>query len=86
MFLFRDGWALVINRLNFSFSKNCLFSRIRILKSSENAEWLENSEWSPKELFLVLTFHWRIQSNFRTGMPVWAPEFWAQKFKLQHNF
>ena len=34
MFLFKDGLSLIINRLSFNSSKNFLFSRVRILKSS----------------------------------------------------
>ena len=38
MFLFKDGLCHLINRLSFSSGKNILFSRLRILKSSYDAE------------------------------------------------
>ena len=38
--------SLILNRLYVSFSKNILFSRFKILKSSQDADWLQNSKWS----------------------------------------
>ena len=52
MVLFNDGWFLIITRLSFTFSKNHMFSRVNIL----DAEWLQNSEWSPTEIFLDIIF------------------------------
>ena len=51
MFLFKDGLSLIIDRLSFNYCKNILFSCVRIVKSSKDAEWLQNS----MELFLGLT-------------------------------
>ena len=34
IFLLKDGLSLIINWLSFNFSKEFLFSRVRILKSS----------------------------------------------------
>ena len=55
MFLFKDGLFLIINRLSFNSSKHFLLSHVRILKSSSDAEWLQNGKWSVMELFLGLT-------------------------------
>ena len=38
-----------------SIDKSVLFYRLDILKSSEDAEWLQNSKLSATELFLGLT-------------------------------
>lgn len=42
LFHFKDGRCLIIDRFPFSSSKNFLFKQVRILKSSKNAEWLQN--------------------------------------------
>ena len=52
----KDKWDIkdslsFINRLSFNTNTN-LFSCPRILKSSQDGEWLESSEWSPGEPFL----------------------------------
>ena len=49
MFLFKDGWSLIINRLSFSSSKNILFSIVI------GCEWLQNTKWLVTELFVGLT-------------------------------
>ena len=55
MFLFKNGLSLIINRLSVNSSKNVLFSRFRILKSLQDAEWFLNTKWSATELILGFT-------------------------------
>ena len=56
MLLIKDGLSLIINGLFLNSNKNFLFSHVRILKSSYDAEWLQDSKWLATELFLGLTF------------------------------
>ena len=41
IFLFKDGLSLIIKKLSFSSSKILLFRRVRILESSQHAQWLQ---------------------------------------------
>ena len=56
MFLFIEGFPLIIRRLFFNSNTNFLFSWVIILQLSKDEEWLQNNKQSLTALPLGLTF------------------------------
>ena len=46
MFLFKEGWSLIIRRLSFNSNRNFLFSFVRTLKFSKDGEWQKSKQKS----------------------------------------
>ena len=56
IFLFKEGWSLILRRLSFNSNRSFLFFLVRTLKFSNYEEWLQNNKWLLTALPSGLTF------------------------------